>query len=743
MKFYEKFGNDLFSPNIKVSNILLDNSERTAVNLIAGGSSVTQAFTNGITIDYEISSKQNKLDNWITDGEYLDYVTITFIAFQRAEDINNFKQEVVAKSYIEKSIPSILNNIAQDIRYETFNLSDIVDLNNITTDSQIVGSGQVQFSSLNNEKDIILYAIASIDFIRFLSDNKYEANYTDLIKLISNIYSVEWQVFNILVNNTTLENSDANSILNDVRQSKEITSNLLSLIPTTIQQVTEENPKYISEIFTSFDYEKKLIRNFFFFEINKYITNNSIIKNLYKSLGRDSIEKVLSNFNAINFNIKKIYPNQNELLISTFRTSYETIIGSTNTEIVSELSNDKVLCFSFIENFPQQSRERFKYKIELTYQDPFIKYYYDNFNLPPTGLFYSVLDGLNQVENFFNDPRNTDAKTGKFILPQNSDVPQIDKIVTLFVELINAFSNNIIDSVKTRKIIRSLQYNKSTLQIHIDFVNLAKNLLIQIEQLLLSVGYSKSEYYKTSDNIDYINDNNYFKLDDFDASKTIPKIKTQSIQSQTKPKYYTDSVKQYNISDTNTDFGNEVSYKITNSFVSLKNNQISYNSEYELTSLVSELMGTTIEKIDSIVQQKPNSQLFSKISTSDTSFTKPAAQTTNSKKQLSQTKNNLQNDKISQIISKINTSKQLDTKKVLNFNLSFLSNMDTESLVPSVLVEAYEERNKRWISLDNIPNNTTSSYLARTTYVKGSDIFTNENTSPPITNMYFIYTPKA
>jgi len=735
MKFYQKFGNDSFSPIINVTNITLDNSYDSQEGMV-----------NGIIVDFEVLSKQNAFDNWLTDNEYLDNTSITFIVFQDQEEILSFVQEVQNKTYLNKSIPDILNELNID-KYQNFNLSEIYGNKSKDSESnlQLFGKEQALFTNLDSKKDVILYAIPSIDFVKFFSNNEYSSD--NIKQLINEFYSLEWYVFSVLLKNKTITDKDSERILNDVRDFKEITTNLFSLLPSKAeQQNTPENPSYISDIFTSFDYEKQQIRSFFFFEIKKFIIDKSIFNKVYESLSKNDLELLLrsSTNKIINFEIYK-ETLVNERLISVFNTSYENVVGSTNIQIVDSLSNDDRVCYVMLDNFPTAKKEHFKYKINVTFQDALLKYYYDTLTTPSSGIFFTIANKINEIENFINDPRNTDAKTGKFIrFNASRSVPDITEFVSLFIKMINLFVKNPINEDKKNSIIKALNYNKSTFQIHVDFVFIVKQILSQIESLFLSAGYTRQTYEKYSSNIDFVNKNYYFKVQDFDASSTTPTLSVtrQTFNLQPSTKYYVDGNIQYNLlnQNFNLDLTNEVGFKIVNALINLEREEITYNSQNSLMSIIYEQQGTTIEKIVSLqeknVSKKPIS-LFAKSSTLNDTAQSPATKITNFNKENSYSKQQQNSNNIQNLVNNVKVQNQVDTQKELEFQTSFFDNMSYDVVIPKTKTQFYLPNKNEWS--DTLSNTQINTYLARTIYRKSGDIFTRKDLEPPLANKYFIF----
>jgi hypothetical protein len=739
MKFYEKIGNDLFAPKIDVSSILLDNGETTDV---PSGVNLETVPVNGIYIDTKISSKQNNIDNWITDTEYLQYTKINFIVFGDKQDANLFDTSIKAKQYISSSIEQLAIK-ANAIETKTINIADVVELENYSeSNPNFEAYYSHAFSNLSPNKDIILYVVPSINFPSFFEDSGLDASVTETSDLIKQIYSVETHKFNILINNKTIEDPISEQILSDIRQIKQLKTNLLSLLPIVKIDNNQTNvkPSYISDVFTTFDYDNELVRSYFFFDMKNFIKDNTVFDRLFQTKTTDEISQILFEKNSVVFTITK---NISDLEQNTaiFVASYDSIIGSSNVTIVDALTNDKFVCFSFVENFPNTTRQKFSYTIKVNFSDPFLQDYY--VPLSERGKYFTVTGKLQEIENFINDPYNTNAKTGKFVV--NYSLDKLTSFMKEFFELVNLFSEKVVDFSTIKKIVSALDTRKVSFTVYNDFILFAKTALMQIENLFISAGQTKFEYSKNTDIISFAKNGFYFKVNDFSdinfPSISVPKlsINTQELQSEISVKYYTDSEKkQYSLQSSAVDSTNLVSYKITNGVFCLKETEVVYSSQYSFLTDTLNLEGTTISKTNLLSNKQDIKPLFDKTSISNSTAQQPALAIPNSSKEMKLYSDDIKNTKIGTIINKISTTKQLDTETTLQFQMIYLNQMNDSFLVPQVKIEIYNPFLKQWTSFNSTGNITTTTYLARTIYIENNNIFSTNKLAPPLTNKYFI-----
>lgn len=739
MKFYDKIGNDLFAPNISVTSILLDDGQTLETTSATDQSIIT---TNGINVDTIIQSKQNNIDNWVTDIEYLQYTTINFIVFQDKNKAEIFDSQIKHKKYTLDPIGKIATDAGAS-KINSINISDIVDLEQYSTSEPVFESYySYAFSDLDPKKDIILYIVPSINFSSFFEDNGLDATKSETINLIKQIYSVETHKFNILINNKTIDDQVSEQILSDVRQVKNLKNNLLSLLSTIKidDTITNEKPSYISNIFANFDYENEIVRSYFFFDIKNFIKDNTVFDRVFDTKTSDEINQILKTNNSIFFTVTNKIEDLEEV-VCTFTTTYQSIIGSNNASIIDSLTNDNFVCYSFSDLFPATVKQKFNYSINVRFIDPFLKSYYE----PSTssGKYFTVLQQIQDIENFVNDPNNTDARTGKF-----TKIYSLDKLKGFmkdFFELINLFSEKLIDPATINKIVSALDTRKVSYLVYNDFILFAKKGLTQLEGIFTSAGQHNTQYNKDSETIQFVKNDFYFQLNDYDRTSKLPKLSltTQEMQSEISTKYYTDSdKKRYNLKSSVVDSTNVVSYKIANSVFCLKQPEVTYSSEYSFLSDVLSLEGTTIEKTNLISKKQDTKSIFDKTSISNDVVQKPALQIGNSSKEMKPYLNSVQSTKIGTLIDKINTSKQIDTETMLQFQMLYLNQMSDSFLIPQIKIEVYDHISKQWKSFSTA-NGATNTYLARTTYIQNNNIFSNNKVVPPITNKYFIVETKT
>lgn len=717
MDFYQKNGNDPFAPSITISNILLDNNDSGLLG-----------FTNGLLIDYSAQPKQNMVDNIIDDSEYASYTKINFIVFYEKNDIDNFiNVELKNKEFLKTDMQEIATRNNGVIK--TVSLSDVSDLS------------QVSFFDLNSNS-LTLFVVPVIDFRSYFVDNEIEDS-SVIDSLLDAIYKVETYRYNILIKNETISDAVSAKILNDVRDFKTLNNNILQLLPSKIPtQFSNKQRSYINDFNVSYDRENRIIKNYFSFDILKFIDDNSYLQNI-TSLSDEEIESTLQESKSLKFTVTKITSDKEEV-ISEFYSSLSQTEGSSNATCI-----DKSL-YSIEDNFPDTEVQIYYYKIELNFVDPFAKTVYDTSITPNTGLFFEVVEGVQELENFVNDPRNTDAKSGKFETPEelSAAVPSIGNILDKFAKLLNFFvsSEDKINERKKSKLLNSLKYSSSTYALHIEFITIAKKILLQIENIIKNTQPIKKNYIFTSKKAEFKNYSDWFEnsLTKENNKSTL----TTTFSSRTNNKSTTKSeVTKYNLNNSIIDYTTEVGYKIVNEFIKIKNESFDFSStSANLISTINEFEGTTIEKIVELQQlntkKLSSSTLFNKTSITNETATKPGGTVKSSFKQAEiSSRTNIES--INSTIKNIEITKKIDSNISLPFQMSTQTNMTTESLVPKVQVQLYDVAEQKWFTYDE--NRASSlqqskTYLARTNYMKGNDIFTKENIEIPTSNEYFIFT---
>lgn len=741
IKFYEKIGNSSFAPTIKANSILLDNQ---SVSSAIPGEENTITQYNGVMLDFSVSSKQDLLDNWISDLEYLSYSEITFVVVQDIQDaeiLSDNMRSVVLTSDIANAI----NSITGSVKYETIKLAEFVNLEQTSERSLgFLSTLQINFNELDTKKDIILFVIPSIDFMSYFVDNNLEQSTEDTIRLIKSIYTSEFERYNILIKNKVIDSGD---IVNDVRDIKQLRTTLTNLQPALRPDTNADtNSLFLSSVYTSFDYENSLIRNYVFFNISNFLKQKSVYNNLFTSFTKKELTNIFLQNKSITFTINKIFADLAEKQVCIFNAAYDKITGTKNAQLIPELTSEDYICFSFSDDVTQISNQSFRYQINISYKDPFTKNFYDTTLTPSSGVYFDVLANLGKIESFVNDPRNTDTRTARFNKAAvEAPERELRNLVHGLFKMFNAVSAKPIVKEKIDKIYKSLSYKNSTYQIHFDFIQYVKSLLPTFESIFTNQKLQTTQLSKNSDKIFYKNNEFYFKFNDFDSSKLSPMLTTElkSVTDEISVKYFVESnnnsLREYDLESSQIDSSNPVTFKIINSSVVLGNDNIGYSPDYDLSSNFFESQGGTIKTITALSSKKSDvaTSLFSKTSVNIDNFQKPASVTLDSKKEIKKSLDQIGSKKITNIVDTSKSAKKSDTQTTFLFQTTFLNDINKEFLIPKINIQLYDPITNEWRSADNLQNNG-KTYLARTNYIQKNNIFYSNKVAPPIINEYFV-----
>lgn len=731
-KFYEKIGNNLFAPKIEVTNILLDNT-------FISSSTGTQE-TNGIVIDLSVSSKENSFDQFITDVEYLQYSAIVFAVFQDDTQLNNFISNVSSSLSGNKTFENTIVELAsntEDVLQQFVVLNSFVNTADITErDQNYTAKYTTTFSNLNTD-NITLCVIPYVSFNQYFDDNGIDAEAARNI-FNNSILSKTFEVhrFNILKNKRTINDQVSINLLNDVRQINELKRNTLTNFPEIQFPVGIEKGKnsYISEIFTSFDYQNEKVKNYFFADINAFLSENVA---LYKTINATNINDILYNNNCAVFTIKRIEPNR-ETLVCSFNASFQNIrTNNINVQFINDLSNSRSICILFEDDLSLLRETNFYYHITIDCLDAYavVKDYYNVSNSTNSGSYFDLLTEKTNVETIANNPDISDengkfyknqAILGNFYLSTSNFVNNFFEIYNLFID---TTQNNVmtINQNKINSIINTLV--KSDVIVYNTFLAYVTNCLYQIGNYFESIGNSTNSCSKTSNIINTNNIPFYFKRSD-DNSKIQYFCEYETNNSRT----------QYDLT-LELDSTNEVSYKILNSVLNLTNKQVTYSSEYSLIDSYLEQNGTIVVKTSSATKTKPKASSTNSINrTSINSIFQVDSQSTtlDVKRQLEASSEQQDSNKISNIIGLIDATNQLDFFNMYKFQLAYLDDMSSKFLIPEANIMIYENKTKQWKKETEVTG-YNRYYLAKTVYNKTNNIFNSSKIQPVINEEYFLY----
>jgi hypothetical protein len=755
MKVFERIGSDPFTPSISLNSIVLNNVF-TQVSSIPGSTQSSEITSNNINIFFELSNIKNNLLPIINDPNFLNYTNIDFIVFGQQQQYDKFYQSINQKQYSSNSISELAKSIDKSVIVQTLKLSNIPSVaqanqmpQTLAQANQMPNIGSNVFiDNIDPKQDIILVIIASLDFKAYYQKNDLTGTQQDLYDSIKEIYNIELIKYNVLVKNQiVIDQIPENNIVSDVRQINELNNIYLDLTNNiTINTTFEEKPSYISDIFTSYDYKNNIIRSYFFFNIKKFITNSCLFGNVYNAHTIQEIESVLANNNCINIEVIKNNLDSKEQVCS-FSTSYQTIKSANkNVTLINELTTDENICFSFFEEMPQSIKQQFNYTISVNYYEVFFTQYYNPSPYQNSGVYFDTLGYLEDVRKYITNTQNV-SNSGTFINLRNAPQKSLDLLIDNLFLLFNLFSNTNIDNAIKQKIRNSLNFKTSTKAAHEQFIKFADNSLNKIVSIFTSFRFKYVTYSKNGNMNKFANNKFYFLIDSFTDSPSNPKTTIEAVQNS-KAKYFVEKnnnlLTSYMIEPSQINEANPITYKIINSSLSLKNEQISYSSDYSNISFIFDSFGSTIKKtsVNSIStlgnSASTKSRILQNSSVTIDSLEVSGERPTDSTKETKSLIDDDKNSKITNIISNIELTNKINTLNNTIFSFAYLSNMNEQFLVPQYTIQIYDFVARQWKQLE-ISNNTKSkSYLARTIYTEGGNIYKSNNVVPPFANEYFI-----
>ena len=251
--FYQKLGNNAFTPNIKVNSILLDNSTSTS--------------NNDIELDIQFLSKQNFVDSFLTDSEYLSYIKLSLMVFDNKQNAVAVANTFVNSSNINPN--DALVGSSYTVQTKVISILDYSQTNQINENYS--GVFETFFRDIDkNNGDIVLLILPYVDFNEFANQNNISAEYVS--NALKNIYKNEANIYTILENN----NVPVSDVINDVRDLTSFKNSLLSLFPDVssinfdILNSNANKQQYFFNIFPSFDIENQKIKLFSLFNLKQF-----------------------------------------------------------------------------------------------------------------------------------------------------------------------------------------------------------------------------------------------------------------------------------------------------------------------------------------------------------------------------------------------------------------------------------------------------------------------------------------
>ena len=733
--FYQKLGNNAFTPNIKVNSILLDNSTSTS--------------NNDIELDIQFLSKQNFVDSFLTDSEYLSYIKLSLMVFDNKQNAVAVANTFVNSSNINPN--DALVGSSYTVQTKVISILDYSQTNQINENYS--GVFETFFRDIDkNNGDIVLLILPYVDFNEFANQNNISAEYVS--NALKNIYKNEANIYTILENN----NVPVSDVINDVRDLTSFKNSLLSLFPDVssinfdILNSNANKQQYFFNIFPSFDIENQKIKLFSLFNLKQFVNNFSAIN---KSYSTNEALSILDQ-NPIIVNINKTFSKSDEVVnVGNLQILNDAVrAGNVNAQYHATIGDN--ILFSFEDKYPL-STTNIKYSFEVIFTDPILKKYYVN-DVNKNCIYNDVIKSFLQLQQIINvnDPRISNAKTGKFepafvsstYIERN--IQLINKFVDQFIDLLNLFleeKRDITNEQKT-KIKNLLDIRKSTIFVFIDLYSYITNMLIQIENIFVQIKNANITYYKTFDPIEFNS-----SLAMFETTNPLTDVITEQVsppQTSTGKKYFNKLNGPSNFAATitpdNTKQTDTTNYLLKNTLVSQINKESNFSTTIDLSNYLNESKGLFVKEQTTQFETKESngrSSTFTKKIESpnkllNNSFGQSVAVTFNIPLSTtvfgnSDSKKDLLNANLNQSIESAKVSNRL--KEEFLFNISTNSTDKPEELIPETEVQYLTIENNS-LTWKVVENKLLGTKFLRTAYKKTNNMFSNNNIEPKVANEY-------
>ena len=208
--FYEKIGNNPFSPIITINSLLIDNSIST-----------NEIIKNSLTVNLSYKSKQNFIDELISDSQYLSYIKIIFALVTNNDVVMQAKRNFNPR-LPDESLTSLFRDSEQTKVISISEFTNYLEQNQVN--GEYSGTYEFFFSEINATPDISLVIFPYIDFKSFADDNSI--SYDALENVVSKIDN-ELHIYQVMNNN----NVPVNNIITDMRDMTQFKNNLFTLLP--------------------------------------------------------------------------------------------------------------------------------------------------------------------------------------------------------------------------------------------------------------------------------------------------------------------------------------------------------------------------------------------------------------------------------------------------------------------------------------------------------------------------------
>lgn len=746
--FYNKLGNNAFTPSIVMESILLDNS------IVVEGTSSTTS-NNDIEIDLKIESKQNYIDSFLEDSEYLEFTKITFIVLNDNENALRYANTILAASYNPTTLLEI-----PSAQKTTISILDYVEQNQVN--GNYAGLYEGIFSNIDKKNgDITLLIIPWVDFSEFAAKNNIsEENVKNAIK---NVYKNEVHIYTILNNNTVPKNN----IVNDVRDLQEFKNNLFTLLPNInsanydILNTNSSKKKYFSDLYDSVDYANKKIKLYTTFNVKDFINNFASLQKSYSSYTDEQLNEIFRT-EPISISINKTYSTSDEMIsVGSISLSLKEVRSSdVNAEMLSIADFGDNMLLSFEDEMPT-SATNINYTFQILFTDPVLKKFYINDDTD-SDLYSKVVSNFSKLQSLVNvdNPSISDSNTGKFTTTFINQYQQsqfnIASFVNDYIALLNLFIQKDIGAEQADKIVKLLDIKQSTIFVFIDLYYYITSTLFEMENLFSQIKNSSVSYNKNFDAIKVEPNKASFDVSSLsDALASVTQAATPAQQSQGQTKKvpldilsYSGDI--YNISFQKTQDTKTQKSLIKNSVVTTLNNEIQFSTNFDFSNYFNDSKG--LVKKDSTteyeVKQKNGKNVVSK-----KTKTSPQSLINNSFGNSTNVVLNIPlnttrfgtaiQSKVLKDSSPVETIKEKIQKSqseaAKDEFLSAISTTIEEANIvqPEIVVEylSFKDNNYIW---QPIPNNLPKQYFIRKVYLQTDDLYSKNNIEPIISNKYEI-----
>jgi len=746
--FYNKLGNNAFTPSIVMESILLDNSI-----VVEGISSTTS--NNDIEIDLKIESKQNYIDSFLEDSEYLEFTKITFIVLNDNENALRYANAILTTSYN----PNMVTGFSS-AQKTTISILDYVEQNQVN--GNYAGLYEEIFSNIDKKNgDITLLIIPWVDFSEFAAKNNIsEENIKNAIK---NVYKNEVHIYTILNNNTVPKNN----IVNDVRDLQEFKNNLFTLLPNInsanydLLNTNSSKKKYFSDLYDSVDYANKKIKLYTTFNVKDFINNFASLQKSYSSYTDEQLNEIFRT-EPISISINKTYSTSDEMIsVGSISLSLKEVRSSdVNAEMLSIADFGDNMLLSFEDEMPT-SATNINYTFQILFTDPVLKKFYINDDTD-SDLYSKVVSNFSKLQSLVNvdNPSISDSKTGKFTTTFINQYQQsqfnIASFVNDYIALLNLFIQKDIGAEQADKIVKLLDIKQSTIFVFIDLYYYITSTLFEMENLFSQIKNSSVSYNKNFDAIKVEPNKASFDVSSLsDALASVTQAATPAQQSQGQTKKvpldilsYSGDI--YNISFQKTQDTKTQKSLIKNSVVTTLNNEIQFSTNFDFSNYFNDSKG--LVKKDSTteyeVKQKNGKNVVSKkTKTSPQSLINNSfGNSTNVVLNIPlsttrfgtaiQTKVLKDSSPVETIKEKIQKSQSEAAKD--EFLSAISTTIEEANIVqPEIVVEYLSFKNNNYI-WQPIPNNLPKQYFIRKVYLQTDDLYSKNNIEPIISNKYEI-----